>query len=274
MKNYDRKDGEVKLNYREEEKKKKKAHNLLWLLLLLLFFAVAIVTVIIVGVTNSWFAFTQKMEGDFEFENGIVMTYEDIKFQEGKSFYLMKDPTYEPLKEMNVSWGDRFQVVNPKLAAAKGSSNFFLRVKLEYSFEKNGYDEPLNLEELATALHAENPSVDYTAENVLSFIFQKSITFGDNWLYGGDGWFYYVEDLDAWTNIANKVNYADLENYVVSEDTEAIKLFNETETEKPAFEVIEGEGNDMETFYIKSCKINITINACEATEEAFTSTWA
>ena len=71
------------------------------------------------------------MEGDFEFDNGIVMTYEDIKIQDGKSFYLMKYPSYEPLDELNVRWSDTYQIVNPKLSAAEGSSNFFLRAKLE-----------------------------------------------------------------------------------------------------------------------------------------------
>ena len=274
MKNYDKKDGEVKLNYREEEKKKNKSHNLLWLLLLLLFFAVAIITVIIVGVTNSWFAFTQKMEGDFKFESGIVMTYEDIKIQEGSSFYLMKESNYEPLDEMNVDWDDSFTIVNPKLSAASGSSDFFLRAKLDYSFTKTGYDAPLNLEELAVVLNTEKTSTEYTAENVLSYIFQKVVSFGDNWLYGGDGWFYYVADLNAWTNTLNKVNYEDLQNYVVSEETGSIKLFAETETEKPTYQVIEGEGNDMETFYVNSCNVKITINAIEATYDAFESTWA
>lgn len=269
MKNYDKKDGEVKLNYREEEKKKNKSHNLLWLLLLLLFFAVAIITVIIVGVTNSWFAFTQKMEGDFKFESGIVMTYEDIKIQEGSSFYLMKESNYEPLDEINVGWSDPFTIVNPKLSAASGSSDFFLRAKLDYSFTKTGYDAPLNLEELAVALNTEKSSTDYTAENVLSYIFQKVVSFGDNWLYGGDGWFYYVADLDAWTNTLNKVNYEDLQNYVVSEETGSIKLFAETETEKPTYQVVAGDNNHMETFYVNSCNVKITINAFEASLEAF-----
>ena len=274
MKNSKNENAQVKLNYREEEKKKKKAHNLLWLLLLLLFFAVAIVTVIIVGVTNSWFAFTQKMEGDFNFDNGIVMTYEDIKIQEGSSFYLMKESNYEPLDEMNVSWSDRYQIVNPKLSAAEGSSGFFLRAKLEYTFTKTGYDDPLTLQGLADALHAEKPEVDYTAENVLSYIFQKVVSFGDGWLDGGDGWFYYVGDLDAWTSANNKLNYEDIKDYAVTEKTEAIKLFAETDTEKPTYQVVAGENNHMEKFYVKSCHINITINACEATYDAFYSTWA
>lgn len=274
MKNYDKGGDQVKLNYREEEKKKKKAHNLLWLLLLLLFFAIAIVTVIIVGITNSWFAFTQKMEGDFNFDSGIIMTYEDIKIQEGSSFYLMKANSYQPLDEMEVRWSDAYQIVNPKLSAAKGSSNFFLRAKLDYLFTKDGYADPLNLEQLAEALHLQNPTETYTPEEALALIFQKTITFGDKWLYGGDGWFYYVGDLDAWTNINNSVNYEDLQDYAVSEETEAIKLFAETETEKPTYQVVAGEGNDMETFYVKSCHINITINACEATLDAFESTWA
>ena len=275
MKNYDKKDGEVKLNYREEEKKKNKSHNLLWLLLLLLFFAVAIITVIIVGVTHSWFAFTQKMEGDFEFDHGIVMNLDGLtlKNKDEKSFYLMKNDD-TPLDEMNVSWSDVYQIVNPKLSAASGSSNFFLRAKLDYSFTKDGYADPLNLEQLAVALNTEKSSTDYTAENVLSYIFQKVVSFGDNWLYGGDGWFYYVADLDAWTNTLNKVNYEDLQNYVVSEETGSIKLFAETETEKPTYQVVAGENNHMELFYVNSCDVKITINAIEATYDAFESTWA
>ena len=267
---------EVKYNYREEEKKKKKSKHLLWLLLLLLFLAVAITTVIIIGISNAWFSWTQKMEGDFKFDNGIVMDLDGVKLktEEDKSFYLIQYPSNNPLNEMNVRWSDSYTLVNPTMAAAKGSSNFFLRVKMDYSFTKTGYDHPLNLEELADALHAENPSVNYTAENVLSYIFEEVVTFGEDWLYGGDGWFYYVGDLDEWTNTNENVNYEDLKNYAVTEETEAIKLFKENELVKPKYKVVPGEGNDMETFYVSSCKIVLTINACEAKQDAFESAWA
>lgn len=269
MKNYDSNNMQNKYNYREEDKKKKKAHNLLWLLLLLCFFMVAIITVIIIGITQAWFSFTQKMEGDFTFENGIVMTYEDIDVQEGTNFHILKKQgnNYSSLNETNVRFDDRFDVVNPKLSAAEGSVNFFLRAKLEYSFTKTGAEGTLGLQELANALNAENPENSYTAENVLSAVYEKTLEFSNKWLDGGDGWFYYVGDLSNWTNSTQSVNYNDMANAVVSKDTPKIEVF----TPDPVVEVIPGEGNNMETFLIKSCKITLTINACEVTESAFES---
>ena len=114
MKNYDN-NTPNRYGYRErEEEKKKKSHNLLWLLLLLLFFFVALTTVIIVGITSSWFAFTQKMEGDFEFENGIVMSYENIGVENGKNFFLLHQEgnNLSSLNETQVRFDDIYDIRN------------------------------------------------------------------------------------------------------------------------------------------------------------------
>ena len=269
MKNYNNPNMNNRFNYREEEKKKKKAHTLLWLLLLLCFFMIAIITVIIVGITNSWFAFTQKMEGDIAFENGIVMTYEDIDVQSGSNFYLLKKQgnNYSSLNETSVRFDDVFNVINPKLSAAQGSVNFLLRVKLDYTFVKNiaGVDETLDLEGLANALNIEQETDMYTKDNVLSAIFTRTLQFSNSWLDGKDGWFYYVGSLNNWTNSSQTVNYNDIVYAAVTPQTNKINLFEDN----PKIEVIPGEGNDMETFLVKSCKITLTINACEVNEDAF-----
>lgn len=271
MKNYDSNDMKNRYNYREEDKKKKKAHNLLWLLLLLCFFMVAIITVIIVGITSAWFSFTQKMEGDFAFENGIVMTYEDISVQGGTNFYLLKKQgsNYSSLNETNVRFDDRYEIVNPKLSAAEGSVDFLLRAKLNYTFTKeiDGVVQELNLQQLANALNAEQGTTEYNASNVLSAIYAKTLSFSNKWLDGGDGWFYYVGNLSNWTNSTHSVNYNDISGAAVTKDTEKIEVFETN----PVIEVIPGEGNDMETFLVKSCKVTLIINACEVTESAFES---
>lgn len=272
MKNYDNNNTPNRYGYRDrEEEKKKKSHNLLWLLLLLLFFFVALTTVIVVGITQSWFAFTQKMEGDFEFENGIVMSYEDIGVEGGKTFYLLKQEgnNFSSLNETQVRFDDIYTVANPKLSAAKGSSNFFLRAKLEYSFIKNinGEDVTLNLETLANALNTQYGVTTYTKDNVLSAIYAQTLEFNNSWLAASDGWYYYSNGLTEWSTADNTANYNDLKNAIVSPDTEQIKVFKEADN-KVTIEVIPGETNHMETFHIKHCKITLTINACETTEEA------
>ena len=275
MKNYD--SNQMRYNYQEENKKKKKSRNLLWLLLLLCFFFVALATVIGLGFTFSWYSFTQKMEGDFDFKNGIVITFkgvQDIK-DEQKSFSLVKT-NGEKLSEQSVEWANKYDITNPTIKSASGSVDYFLKAKLEYTFTRYGiYDETdetklkeFNLEELANSLNAEGISCN--KNNVLNKIFTQCLQLNDGWLEGNDGWFYYVGDLTSWTNSSHTPNYLDMDNAKITKDTPEIKLFKETDN-KLTVEVVSGDAYDTETFYIKSCKITITLNACETTEEAFNS---
>ena len=267
MKNYENLN---RYNYREEEKKKKKAKNLLWLLLLLLFISISIITVIIVGVTNSWFAFTQKMEGDISFENGIVMTYRDIQVEKGKSFYLAKsDGT--ALNETSISWSSEFDIVNPKVSAASGSTSFVLRAKLDLNFTKEIDEqiENLNLQELTTVLN-EELNTSYTETEIVALIFDEMLEFGNGFIAGNNGWLYYTGNKTAWTNLASSPNLSDM--YVFSSGSTEIPLLKNTNGQTNAkIKVIDGEGHDMETFYVKTCKITITLSACEVNESAFQS---
>lgn len=275
MKNYD--NNQSRYNYQEDTKKKKKSRNLLWLLLLLCFFFVAIVVVIILGFTFSWYSFTQKMEGDFDFKNGIVITFKNVKDiqDEQKSFSLIKT-NGDKLSEQEVAWSSKYEISNPTLQSASGSVDYFLRAKLDYTFTRyNIYDETdssklkeFNLEELAQSLTAEG--IVCTKDNVLDKIFTKYLQLNDNWLKGNDGWYYYVNNLSNWTNSTNTPNYLDIENSKITTSTPAIKMFKETDN-KLTVEVVPGETYDTEIFLIKSCKITITLNACETTEDAFNS---
>lgn len=266
----------IKFNYRdkEEEKKKKKRYRLLWLLLLLIFFFVALVIVLTLGFTQSWYSFTQKMEGEFDFENGIVMDYKNIIVKDNSTFSLLKieSGNISAVNESNVRFDDRYEVLNPTISAAQGSVDFFLRAKIDYSFTKIGIEnedgslKTIGLEELAEALNNERGTLDYTKDNVLNAIFEKTLSFGDGFVKGNNGWFYYTKSLNAWTS--GSVNYDDMVLGTVSKTTSAFELFEEN-ANKVIVEVIPGATNHMETFPIKSCKITITINACEATEEAF-----
>ena len=269
----------IKFNYRdnEEEKKKKKRYRLLWLLLLLIFFFVALVIVLTLGFTQSWYSFTQKMEGEFDFENGIVMHYQNIVVKDNSTFSLLKieNGNISAVNESNVRFDDRYEVLNPNISAAQGSVNFFLRAKIDYSFTKVGIEnedgslKTIGLEELANALNEERDALldpIYNKDNVLNAIFEKTLSFGDGFVKGNNGWFYYTKSLDAWTS--GSVNYDDMLAGTISSTSGTFELFEEN-ANKVIVEVIPGATNHMETFPIKSCKITITINACEATEEAF-----
>ena len=261
-------------NYRdrEEEKKKKKSQHLLWLLLLLCFFVVALIIVIAVGFTQSWYSFTQKMEGDFEFEQGIVMNYENILVSEGSTFALLKTENgkLSALNESTVRFDDKYTILNPNITAETGSVDFFIRAKCEYTFTKmiGGELKTLNLEQLADALNEERGTTIYNKNNVLSAVFDKTLEFDSTWKKSDSDWYYYAGNLQNWSNSSNTPNYEDMQSGILTSKTPSIKVFKE-DGGKVEVQIIAGSENHMETFLIKSCKITLTFNACEATEEAF-----
>ncbi|MBO4412727.1 MAG: hypothetical protein J5779_01795 [Clostridia bacterium] len=268
MKNYNNPNN--KYSYGGLEKKRKRARNLLWLLILLITLSTASAAAIVLGVTNSWFSFTQQTEGDIEFENGIVMKYKDIQVQENgeeKIFYLLKQDgnSSSPLNETNISWGSEFNVISPKVSAAAGSTPFVVRAKLDFSFTKeiDGETETLTLAELKDVLGME------TEAETLALIFDDMIEFNTGFLSGNDGWFYY-SNKTHWTNVGSSPNLNDMFVFNANAGEVAIlKTANNATTSK--IKAIPGEGNDMETFYVKSCKILITLDAVEVDASAFNS---
>lgn len=270
MRNYDNPNN--RYNYRED-KKKKKAKNLLWLLLLLLFLSIAMVVALVFGVTNSLFAFTQKMEGDIEFENGIVMTYKDIQVKDGSTFYLIKKDGSKTsaLNETNISWGSTFDVISPKISAANGSTPFVLRAKLNLVFTKeiDGNLQTLNLAQLTTALNTELGE-NYSQDEVVALIFNDMLEFNTGFIDGGDGWFYLAKE-EGWTNASETPNLNDM--YVFNQSANEVALFKtDANSTTSQIEVISGEEHNMESFYVKSCKIEITVDAVEVNNAAF-ATW-
>ena len=266
MRNYNNPNN--KYAYHDLDRKKKRAKNLLWLLILLLFLSAAIGTVIVLGVLNSWFAIT-KQEGEIQFENGIVMSYKGIQVKQDNNFYLVKQDENgtSALNEMNIKLGSEFDIVSPKISATAGSTAFVLRAKLDLTFTKeiNGQIKTLNLTQLTAALNEELTTNNTEAET-LALIFDDMLKFNDGFTNGGDGWFYFTNKTN-WTNTGTSPNFNDM--YKFNSPTKEVSVFK-TEANKTTSN-IKVVSEDMETFYVKSCKILVTFDAIESNASAFDS---
>ena len=172
------------------KKTKSFAVGLVAVLCFLLVFAIGF------GVTGAWYQAQRQASGTVKMDQGIYLKFTNLQTldaNENKDLsdkmngkLLQKDGT-TPLEDVSVVPSQLVEIAVPTLAAAKGSVDFYARVKVTYTAKYKN----------ATTGLVEGEAVEIS-EDTMKQLFGTDLAgqlqAGDGWVANADGYWYYAAD--------------------------------------------------------------------------------
>ena len=170
------------------KKTKSFAVGLVAVLCFLLVFAIGF------GVTGAWYQAQRQASGTVKMDQGIYLKFTNLQTldaNENKDLLdkmngklLLKDGT-TPLEDVSVVPSQLVEIAVPTLAAAKGSVDFYARVKVTYTAKYKN----------ATTGAVEGEAVEISADTMKQ-LFREDLAgqlqAGDGWVANADGYWYFA----------------------------------------------------------------------------------
>lgn len=166
------------------KKTKSFAVGLVAVLCFLLVFAIGF------GVTGAWYQAKRQASGTVKMDQGIYLKFTNLQTldaNENKDLsdkmngkLLLKDGT-TPLEDVSVVPSQLVEIAVPTLAAAKGSVDFYARVKVTYTAKyKNAGTGAVEGDPVAIS------------ETTMKELFGEGLTAGTGWVPNADGYWYFA----------------------------------------------------------------------------------
>lgn len=170
------------------KKTKSFAVGLVAVLCFLLVFAIGF------GVTGAWYQAQRQASGTVKMDQGIYLKFTNLQTldaNENKDLsdkmngkLLLKDGT-TPLEDVSVVPSQLVEIAVPTLAAAKGSVDFYARVKVTYTAKYKN----------ATTGAVEGEAVEISADTMKQLFGEDlagQLQAGDGWVANADGYWYFA----------------------------------------------------------------------------------